>query len=174
FWPYLRDDETLARPWAIPGTPGLEHRIGGLEKADGTGNISYDPENHQLMTLLRAAKIQAIEEDIDPLEWHGDEDAQVLVLGWGSSYGAIGIACRRLRERGKKVARAHLRHMNPFPQNTEDVLRRFKRVVIPEMNTGQLAKLIRADFLIDAVTISSMRGMPFKARDLEARLLEIV
>ena len=174
FWPYLRDDETLARPWAIPGTAGLEHRIGGLEKADGTGNISYDPENHQLMTLLRAAKIQAIEEDIDPLEWHGDDDAQVLVLGWGSTYGAIGIACRRLHERGKKIARAHLRHMNPFPQNTEDVLRRFKRVVIPEMNTGQLAKLIRADFLIDAVTISSMRGMPFKARDIEARLLEII
>ncbi|MDQ3661231.1 MAG: 2-oxoacid:acceptor oxidoreductase subunit alpha [Actinomycetota bacterium] len=174
FWPYLRDDETLARPWAIPGTAGLEHRIGGLEKADGTGNISYDPENHQLMTLLRAAKIRAIEEDIDPLEWHGDEDAQVLVLGWGSTYGAIGIACRRLRERGKKVARAHLRHMNPFPQNTEDVLRRFKRVVIPEMNTGQLAKLIRADFLIDAITISSMRGMPFKARDIETQLLEII
>ena len=174
FWPYLRDDETLARPWAIPGTAGLEHRIGGLEKADGTGNISYDPENHQLMTLLRAAKVQAIEEDIDPLEWHGDEDAKVLVLGWGSTYGAIGVACRRLRERGKKVARAHLRHMNPFPQNTEDVLRRFKRVVIPEVNTGQLSKLIRADFLIDAITISSMRGMPFRARDLEAKLLEII
>jgi len=174
FWPYLRDDETLARPWAIPGTAGLEHRIGGLEKADGTGNISYDPENHQLMTLLRAAKIQAIEEDIDPLEWHGDEDAQVLVLGWGSTYGSIGAACRRLRERGKKVARAHLRHMNPFPQNTEDVLRRFRRVVIPEMNTGQLSKLIRADFLIDAITISSMRGMPIRARDLEAKLLEII
>ena len=174
FWPYLRDDETLARPWAIPGTPGLEHRIGGLEKADGTGNISYDPENHQLMTLLRAAKVQAIEEDIDPLEWHGDEDAKVLVLGWGSTYGAIGVACRRLRERGKKVARAHLRHMNPFPQNTEDVLRRFKRVVIPEVNAGQLSKLIRADFLIDAIAISSMRGMPFRARDLEAKLLEII
>jgi 2-oxoglutarate/2-oxoacid ferredoxin oxidoreductase subunit alpha len=174
FWPYLRDGETLARPWAIPGTAGLEHRIGGLEKADGTGNISYDPENHQLMTLLRAAKIQAIEEDIDPLEWHGDEDAKVLVLGWGSTYGAIGVACRRLRERGKKVAHAHLRHMNPFPQNTEDVLRRFKRVVIPEMNTGQLSKLIRADFLIDAVTISSVRGMPFRALDLETQLMEIV
>ena len=174
FWPYLRDDETLARPWAIPGTAGLEHRIGGLEKADGTGNISYDPENHQLMTLLRAAKVQAIEEDIDPLEWHGDEDAKVLVLGWGSTYGAIGVACRRLRERGKKVARAHLRHMNPFPQNTEDVLRRFKRVVIPEVNSGQLSKLIRADFLIDAITISSMRGMPFRARDLETKLLEII
>ncbi|MGI8520658.1 MAG: 2-oxoacid:acceptor oxidoreductase subunit alpha [Actinomycetota bacterium] len=174
FWPYLRDDETLARPWAIPGTAGLEHRIGGLEKADGTGNISYDPENHQLMPLLRAAKIQAIAENIDPLEWPSDEDAQVLVLGWGSTYGAIGIACRRLHERGKKVARAHLRHMNPFPQNTEDVLRRFKRVVIPEMNTGQLAKLIRADFLIDAITISSMRGMPFKARDVEAQLLKII
>jgi 2-oxoglutarate/2-oxoacid ferredoxin oxidoreductase subunit alpha len=173
FWPYLRDDITLARPWAIPGTPGLEHRIGGLEKADGTGNISYDPENHHLMTQLRAAKIKAIEEDIDPLEWQGDEDASVLILGWGSTYGSIGAACRRLRAQGKKIARAHLRHMNPFPRNLGEVLSRFETIVIPEMNTGQLSKLIRADFLIDAVTINQVKGIPFKAGELEAQLLEL-
>ncbi|MDQ5814919.1 MAG: 2-oxoacid:acceptor oxidoreductase subunit alpha, partial [Actinomycetota bacterium] len=142
FWPYLRDDETLSRPWAIPGTPGLEHRVGGLEKADGTGNISYEPENHELMTMLRAAKVKVIEEDIDPLEWQGDEDATLLVLGWGSTYGAIGAACRRLRVKGVPIANAHLKHLNPFPRNTRDVLERFDRIVIPELNTGQLSKLI--------------------------------
>jgi 2-oxoglutarate ferredoxin oxidoreductase subunit alpha len=170
FWPYLRDDETLSRPWALPGTPGLQHRVGGLEKADGTGNISYDPENHHTMTLLRAAKVKVIEEDIDPLEWDGDDDAKVLVLGWGSTYGAIGAACRRMRTRGKKVARAHLRHMNPFPKNLYDVLSRFDRIVIPEMNMGQLAKLIRAEFLIDVISINQVKGIPFRARDLEEQL----
>src|SRR5918992_3003746 len=174
FWPFLRDDVTLARPWAIPGTPGLEHRIGGIEKADGTGNISYDPENHQLMTLLRAAKIKAIEEDIDPLEWDGDDDAKVLVLGWGSTYGAIGAACRRLRADGAKVARAHLKHLNPFPKNTGDVLARFDKVVIPEMNMGQLSKLIRAEFLIDVISINKVKGQPFRAAELEKRLLELM
>jgi 2-oxoglutarate ferredoxin oxidoreductase subunit alpha len=174
FWPYLRDEETLGRPWAIPGTPGLEHRIGGLEKADGTGNISYDPENHHLMTELRQAKIKAIEEDIDPLEWHGDEDAKVLVLGWGSTYGAIGAACRRLKARGEKVARAHLKHLNPFPQNTQEVLSRFERVVIPEMNMGQLSKLVRSDFLIDAIPLNQVKGLPFKATWLEDKLTELI
>jgi 2-oxoglutarate/2-oxoacid ferredoxin oxidoreductase subunit alpha len=174
FWPYLRDDMTLARPWAIPGTAGLEHRVGGLEKADGTGNISYDPENHHLMTLMRAAKIKAIEEDIDPLEWSGDEDARVLVLGWGSTYGAIGAACRRLKARGVKVARAHLKHLNPFPQNTQEVLSRFDKVVIPEVNMGQLSKLIRADFLIDVISINRVRGVPFKAGELEEEILKHV
>ena len=174
FWPYLRDDVTLARPWAVPGTPGLEHRIGGLEKADGTGNISYDPENHELMTKLRAAKIKAVEEDIDPLEWDGDEDARVLVLGWGSTYGAIGAACRRLRAKGKKIARAQLRHMNPFPKNLGEVLSRFDKIVIPEMNTGQLATMIRAEFLIDVVSINQIKGLPFKAQDLERRLEELM
>jgi 2-oxoglutarate ferredoxin oxidoreductase subunit alpha len=174
FWPYLRDDQTLARPWAVPGTPGLEHRVGGLEKADGTGNISYDPDNHQLMTLMREAKIKAIEEDIEPLEWEGDDSAKVLVLGWGSSYGAIGDACRRLRARGVKVARAHLKHLNPFPRNTRDVLSRFDVVVVPEMNRGQLSRLIRAEFLVDAHSISSVRGTPFKSAELESELLELV
>jgi 2-oxoglutarate ferredoxin oxidoreductase subunit alpha len=174
FWPYLRDDVTLSRPWAIPGTPGLEHRIGGLEKADGTGNISYEAENHHLMTLLRAAKIRAIEEDIPPLEWQGDADAKVLVLGWGSSYGPIGVACRRLRARGEKIANAHLKHMNPLPRNTGEVLRRFDKVVIPENNTGQLSRLIRSDFLVDAISITSVRGIPFRAGDLEEQLEEVV
>jgi 2-oxoglutarate ferredoxin oxidoreductase subunit alpha len=174
FWPYLRDDTTLSRPWAIPGTPGLQHRIGGLEKADGTGNISYDPDNHHLMTQLRAAKVKAIEEDIDPLEWQGDDDAQVLVLGWGSTYGAIGAACRRLHARGKKVARAHLKHLNPFPRNTEEVLRRFDTVVIPEMNMGQLSKLIRSDFLIDTVSINKVKGRPFGAGELERAVEELI
>jgi 2-oxoglutarate ferredoxin oxidoreductase subunit alpha len=174
FWPYLRDDTTLARPWAIPGTPGLEHRIGGLEKADGTGNISYDPDNHQLMTQLRAAKIKAIEEDIEPLEWAGDDDARALVLGWGSTYGAIGAACRRLKQRGVKIARAHLKHLNPFPRNTEEVLRRFDKVIVPEMNMGQLVKLVRAEFLIDAIPINKVKGQPFRAAELEERILELM
>jgi 2-oxoglutarate/2-oxoacid ferredoxin oxidoreductase subunit alpha len=174
YFPYLRDDATLARPWAIPGTPGLQHRIGGLEKADVTGNISYEPDNHQLMTDLRAAKIKAIEEDIEPLEWVGDDDAKILVLGWGSTYGAIGAACRRVRGRGKKVAQAHLKHLNPFPRNTEEVLRRFDVVVVPEMNMGQLSKLIRAEFLIDAISVNKVQGVPFRAGELEQKLLEHV
>jgi 2-oxoglutarate/2-oxoacid ferredoxin oxidoreductase subunit alpha len=174
FWPYLRDDETLSRPWAIPGTPGLEHRVGGLEKADGTGNISYDPDNHQLMTELRQAKVKAIEEDIDPLEWTGDDDADVLVLGWGGTYGAIGAACRRIRVRGKKVAHAHLKHMNPFPRNTGDVLARFDKIVVPELNMGQLSKLIRADFLIDVESINKVKGVPFKATELEEKIVELM
>ncbi len=172
FWPFLRDDETLARPWAIPGTPGLEHRVGGLEKADGTGNISYDADNHHLMTLLRQAKIKAIEEDIDPLDWDGDDAARVLVLGWGSTYGAIGAACRRLRLKGKKVARAHLKHLNPFPKNTGDLLKRFDTVIVPEMNMGQLSKLVRAEFLIDVVSINQVNGLPFRAGDLEEQIEE--
>jgi len=172
FWPYLRDDVTLSRPWAIPGTPGLEHRIGGLEKADGTGNISYEPENHELMTELRAAKIKAIEEDIDPLEWRGDDDASVLVVGWGGTYGAIGAACRSLRLAGKKIAHAHIRHLFPFPRNTEEVLRRFDKVIVPELNMGQLSKLIRAEFLIDVQSINKMQGQPFRSNELEQMILE--
>ena len=174
FWPFLRDDETLARPWAIPGTGGLQHRVGGLEKADGTGNISYDPDNHQLMTLLRQAKIKAIEEDIDPLEFDADEGATVLVLGWGSTYGAIGAAVRRLRVKGKKIARAHLKHLNPMPKNTGEVLARFDKIVVPEMNMGQLSKLIRSDFLIDTISINKVKGLPFRAADLEEELVKLI
>jgi 2-oxoglutarate ferredoxin oxidoreductase subunit alpha len=174
FWPYLRDGTTLARPWAIPGTPGLEHRVGGLEKADGTGNISYDPDNHHLMTQLRAAKIKAIEEDVAPLEFDADEGADTVILGWGGTYGAIGAAVRRLRNGGKKVARAHLKHLNPFPKNTGEVLARFDKVVIPEINTGQLSRLIRAEFLIDTIGINKVRALPFRAGDLEDELLKIM
>jgi 2-oxoglutarate ferredoxin oxidoreductase subunit alpha len=174
FWPFLRDDQTLARPWAIPGTAGLEHRVGGLEKADGTGNISYDPDNHHLMTLLRAAKIKAIEEDIEPLEYDADEGADTIILGWGGTYGAIGAAVRRIRAKDRKIARAHLKHLNPFPKNTGEVLKKFKNVVVPEINMGQLSKLIRAEFLIDTVSINKMRGLPFRAGDLEQEILEIM
>jgi 2-oxoglutarate ferredoxin oxidoreductase subunit alpha len=174
FWPFLRDDDTLARPWAIPGTPGLEHRIGGLEKADGTGNISYDPDNHQLMTLLRQAKIKAIEEDIEPLEYEEDEGAEILLLGWGSTYGAIGAARRRLRARGVPTARAHLKHLNPMPQNTGDVIKKFKKIVIPEMNMGQLSRLIRAEFLVDAISINKVKGLPFRAAEIEEEVLKLV
>ncbi len=174
YWPYLRDDDTLARPWAIPGTPGLEHRIGGLEKADVTGNISYDPENHQLMTELRAAKIKGIEEDIAPLEVEGPDDARVLVLGWGGTYGQIGEACGRLNAGGHRVARAHLRHLNPLPKNTEGVLRRFNKIVVPELNMGQLSRLIQAEFLIEVISINQVKGLPFRAAELEERLKELI
>ena len=173
FLPYLRDPATLARPWAIPGTAGLEHRIGGLEKADKTGDISYDPANHDFMVRTRAARIEAIPvpdvEVEDP-----DGDARVLVLGWGSTYGPIGAACRTLRQRGLAVAQAHLRHLAPLPANLGDVLRRYERVVIPEMNLGQLAQLIRGRYLVDAIGYNQVRGLPFTAAELETMLEEVV
>jgi 2-oxoglutarate/2-oxoacid ferredoxin oxidoreductase subunit alpha len=173
FLPYLRDPVTLARPWAIPGTPGLEHRIGGLEKADKTGDISYDPANHDFMVRTRAARIEAIGvpgvEVEDP-----DGDARVLVLGWGSTYGPIGAACRALRQRGLSVAQAHLRHLSPLPANLGEVLKAYDRVVIPEMNLGQLAQVIRARFLVDAISYNQVRGLPFTAAELETMLEEVV
>jgi 2-oxoglutarate/2-oxoacid ferredoxin oxidoreductase subunit alpha len=170
YWPYLRDEATLARPWAVPGTPGLEHRIGGLEKADGTGNISYDPENHDHMVHLRAAKVAGVAGDIPPLEVDDQEGARLLVLGWGSTYGPIGAAIRRVRAAGGKVAQAHLRHLNPLPANTGEVLRRYDRVLIPEMNLGQLRMLVRAQFLVDAVGYNRVRGLPFKAEELAGEI----
>jgi 2-oxoglutarate ferredoxin oxidoreductase subunit alpha len=167
FWPYARDPETLARPWALPGTPGLEHRIGGLEKADGSGNISYDPANHELMVRLRAAKIDRIAETIPPLEVDDpDGDARVLVLGWGSTYGPIGAAAASLREAGHPIATAHLRHLNPFPANLGEVLARYDHVLVPEMNTGQLALLLRARYLADVTSHTKIQGQPFKASEL--------
>ncbi len=164
--PYLRDPETLARPWAVPGTPGLEHRIGGLEKADITGNVSYDPDNHHRMQLLRQAKVAGIARDIAPLEVYGPAGGDLLILGWGSTYGAIRSAVERLQADGKSVAHAHLRHLNPFPANTEDVLRRYRRVLIPEVNLGQLLMLIRAAFLIDAIGYDRVRGKPFRIAEI--------
>jgi len=175
FWPYVRDPETLARPWAVPGTPGLEHRIGGIEKADGIGTISYDPANHDRMVRLRQAKIDGIAAGLSPLEVddpHGD--ASVLVLGWGSTYGPIGAACRRVRETGRSVAQAHLRHLNPFPPGTGEALRRYDKVVVPEMNLGQLAMLLRARFLVDAISHNQVRGLPFKAEELAGVLTALI
>ena len=167
FLPYLRDPETLARPWAVPGTPGLEHRIGGLEKADGTGNISYDAANHDLMVRLRQSKVDGIARAIPPLEVDDPAgDARVLVLGWGSTYGPIGAACRRVRREGLSVAQAHLRHLNPFPANTGEVLRSYERVVVPEMNLGQLALLLRGRYLVDVIGYNRVRGLPFKSAEL--------
>jgi 2-oxoglutarate ferredoxin oxidoreductase subunit alpha len=168
FWPYLRDETTLARPWAVPGTPGLEHRIGGLEKADISGNVSYDPDNHHRMQLLRQAKIAGIANDIPPLDVFGPAEGDLLVLGWGSTYGAIRSAVERLQGTGRSIAHAHLRYLNPFPANTGDVLKAYKRVLIPEVNLGQLSMLIRARYLIDAVGYNRVRGKPFRIAELEA------
>jgi 2-oxoglutarate/2-oxoacid ferredoxin oxidoreductase subunit alpha len=173
FLPYLRDPITLARPWAVPGTPGLEHRIGGLEKADITGDISYDPANHDFMVRTRAARIEAIQvPDIEVDDPSGV--AEALVLGWGSTYGPIGAACRSLRARGLPIAQAHLRHLSPMPANLGDVLRRYHRVVIPEMNLGQLAHVIRSRYLIDALPYNQVRGLPFTAAELETMFEEVV
>jgi 2-oxoglutarate ferredoxin oxidoreductase subunit alpha len=166
FMPYLRDPETLARPWAVPGTPGLEHRVGGLEKADVTGNVSYDPDNHDYMVRVRAQKVAGIALDIPELEVDHQEGAQLLVLGWGGTYGPITAAVRRVRSDGGKVAQAHLRHLNPFPRNLGDVVRSYDRVLVPEMNLGQLLKLIRAEFLVDAAGYNRVRGVPFKSGEL--------
>jgi 2-oxoglutarate ferredoxin oxidoreductase subunit alpha len=166
FRPYERDPKTLARKWAVPGTPGLEHRIGGLEKADITGNVSYDPENHHRMQLLRQAKVARMADDIAPLEVYGPDRGDLLILGWGSTYGAIRSAVERLNAQGRSVAHAHLRHLNPFPANTEKVLRSNRRVLIPEMNLGQLLMLNRAQFLIDAEGYDRVRGKPFRIAEI--------
>jgi len=165
FWPYLRDPETLARPWAVPGTPGLEHRIGGIEKQDGTGNISYDPANHDHMVRTRQAKVDGIAVPALEVDDPGGE-ARLLVLGWGSTYGPIAAAARRVRAAGGRVAQAHLRHLNPFPANLGEVLARYDRVVVPEMNLGQLAHLVRAKYLVDARSFTQVTGLPFKAEQL--------
>ncbi|WP_328670856.1 2-oxoacid:acceptor oxidoreductase subunit alpha [Streptomyces sp. NBC_00328] len=177
FWPYKRDPGTLARPWAVPGTPGLEHRIGGIEKQDGSGNISYDPANHDFMVRTRQAKTDGIDvpdlEVDDPAAGTGNA-ADTLVLGWGSTYGPITAAVRRLRTAGEHIAQAHLRHLNPFPRNLGAVLRRYDKVVIPEMNLGQLATLVRARYLVDAHSYNQVNGMPFKAEQLATALKEAI
>ncbi|GHE87051.1 oxidoreductase [Streptomyces spiralis] len=172
FWPYKRDARTLARPWAIPGTPGLEHRIGGIEKQDGTGNISYDPANHDFMVRTRQAKVDGIE--VPDIEVDDPDQARTLVLGWGSTYGPITAAVRRLRAGGTAIAQAHLRHLNPFPKNLGAVLAHYDKVVVPEMNLGQLATLIRAKYLVDAHSYNQVNGMPFKAEQLATALKETI
>nr|WP_246195547.1 2-oxoacid:acceptor oxidoreductase subunit alpha [Halopolyspora algeriensis] len=173
FWPYLRDPETLARDWAIPGTPGTEHRVGGLEKADGKGNISYDPDNHDTMVRLRQSKVDGVSvPDLAVDDPSGQ--ARVLVLGWGSPYGPIGAACRRLRSNGHAIAQAHLRYLNPMPANLGEILHAYDRVVVPEMNLGQLAMLLRSRYLVDAQSYTKVAGLPFQAEELENVLTDIV
>jgi 2-oxoglutarate ferredoxin oxidoreductase subunit alpha len=174
FWPYIRDPETLARPWAIPGTPGLTHRIGGLEKEDGSGDVSYDPANHDRMTRLRVAKVAGISADIPLVEVDDPDGADVLVLGWGSTYGSIQAAVRRVRDRGRQVAHAHLRHLNPFPPNLGDVVRGYRQVLVPEMNLGQLVRLVRADFLVDARSLTNARGKPFQVQEIEQAIFDMI
>jgi 2-oxoglutarate/2-oxoacid ferredoxin oxidoreductase subunit alpha len=171
FWPYLRDDDTLARPWAVPGTPGLEHRIGGLEKADGRGSISYDPDNHDRMVRLRAAKVDGIAvPDVEVDDPTGD--ASLLVVGWGSTYGPIGAGARRVRALGHRIATAHLRHLNPLPANLGGVLARYETVLVPEMNLGQLSLLLRGRYLVDVRSRTKVSGLPFKAEELQDLFLD--
>ncbi|HEX6183365.1 MAG TPA: 2-oxoacid:acceptor oxidoreductase subunit alpha [Pyrinomonadaceae bacterium] len=172
FMPYARDEETLARPYALPGTPGLEHRIGGIEKQHLTGNVNYDPENHHFMVLMRQAKVDRAAQDVPDVEVFGDKTGKVLVLGWGSTYGSITSAVEKLRAEGKSVSSAHLRHLNPFPSNLGEVLRSFERVIIPEMNLGQLATMIRAKYLVDAVPFSKVKGRPFQIREIVKKVEE--
>ena len=173
FFPYSRDPDTLARPWAIPGTPGLEHRIGGIEKQDITGNVSYDPENHMHMVVTRAEKVARIADDIAELEVFGESEGRLLVVGWGSTYGAITSAVEEMQHQGKSVSSAHIRHLNPFPKNLGDLLGRFDRVLVPELNMGQLAMLLRARYLVPAVSFPKVKGKPFKISELTAKMNEL-
>ena len=170
FRPYEREPHTLARPWALPGTPGLEHRVGGLEKADGTGNISYDPLNHERMVHLRAEKVEAIAADVPDVVPAGDPDGDLLIVGWGSTYGAITAALRAAREKGRRVGHVHLRHLNPLPRNLGEVLKRYRKVLVPELNLGQLHWVLRAKYLVDTVSYAKVQGKPFKQSELEAKI----
>ncbi|HEV2761688.1 MAG TPA: 2-oxoacid:acceptor oxidoreductase subunit alpha, partial [Pyrinomonadaceae bacterium] len=172
FMPYARDEATLARPFALPGTPGLEHRIGGIEKQHITGNVNYDPENHEFMVRMRQAKIDGVAQDVPDVEVFGEPEGKVLVLGWGSTYGSITSAVERLQREGKSVSSAHLRHLNPFPRNLGEVLGRFETVLIPEMNLGQLCTMIRARYLVDAVAFSKVKGRPFQIREIIQKVEE--
>jgi 2-oxoglutarate ferredoxin oxidoreductase subunit alpha len=173
FNPYERDPDTLARPWAVPGTPDLEHRIGGLEKQDITGNVSYDPENHMHMVLTRAEKVAAIAEDIPEIEIFGEPRGRVLVVGWGSTYGAITSAVEEVQKRGESVSSIHLRHLNPFPRNLGEIIERFDRVLVPELNMGQLAMLLRARFLVPAISFPKVKGKPFKISEIVSKIEEV-
>jgi 2-oxoglutarate ferredoxin oxidoreductase subunit alpha len=174
FWPYLRDTDTLARPWAIPGTPGLMHRIGGLEKADGTGNVNYTPENHGKMVALRAAKIARIADDLPELEIQGDLDADLCLLGWGSTWAAIDAAMQRRRRAGRKIAWIHLTHLSPLPNDLGEKLKRFPKVLVPELNSGQLTRLVRAEYLVDAKAFTKIMGLPFTAREIENEIERVL
>jgi 2-oxoglutarate ferredoxin oxidoreductase subunit alpha len=170
----MRDPATLARPWVRPGTPGLEHRIGGIEKQDGTGNISYDPENHDHMVRTRAAKIQRVMAEIPPTFINGPETGDLLVIGWGGTAGAITAAVERAQADGIPVSAIHLRHLNPLPPDLESIMRRFKKVMVPEINSGQLIKILRAEFLVDAQGFNKVRGLPLVSEELYAAIVELV
>ena len=174
YWPFVRDPDTLARPWAIPGTPGLAHRVGGIEKEDGRGDISYSPTNHSKMVHLRQAKVDRIAADIPPATVMGDDDAEVVLLGWGSTWAAIDAAVQRTRRAGTKVAWIHLTHLNPLPPNLGELLGRFRHVLVPELNMGQLCRLVRAEFLVDAKAITKVQGLPFTSAELEAAIQEVL
>jgi 2-oxoglutarate/2-oxoacid ferredoxin oxidoreductase subunit alpha len=174
FMPYSRDPNTLARPWAIPGTPGLEHRIGGLEKQDVTGNINYEPLNHERMVRLRAAKVAAVVQDVPDAVPAGDPDGDLLLVGWGSTYGSITAALRAQREKGRRIGHVHLRHLNPLPKNLGEVLKRYRKVVVPEMNMGQLLWVLRAKYLVDAEGYNKIQGKPFKQSEIEGKIEEVL
>lgn len=174
FAPYKRDPETLARPWAIPGNPGLEHRIGGLEKQDGTGNINYEPLNHENMVRIRAAKVAAVAQDIPNLPPVGDQEGELLIVAWGSTYGAITAAVNAQRAKGHTIGHLHLRHLNPLPSNVGDILKRYKKVLVPELNMGQLLWILRAKFLVDAIGLNKIQGRPFKQSELEQKIEELL
>lgn len=170
FEPYMRDNETLARPWAKPGTPGLEHRIGGLEKSDITGSVSYDAENHEKMVTIRAEKVQRIAHEIPPIEIYGAQEGDLLVLGWGGTFGAIRTVVENKLEAGCSIGHVHLRYLNPFPNDLQEILNRFKTVLIPELNTGHLRQLIRSEYLIDAIGLNKIQGQPFHVYELETKI----
>jgi 2-oxoglutarate ferredoxin oxidoreductase subunit alpha len=170
FQPYQRDEQTLARPWAIPGTPGLEHRIGGLETEDLTGNVSYRPENHQRMVQLRSEKIARIAQDLPPVEVNGSPSGPLLVVAWGGTYGAITSAVNEARAAGRDVSSIHLRHLNPFPGNLGEVLGRFGKVLVAELNSGQLWRLLRAEYLVPAERLAKVEGQPFKVREIRSEI----
>lgn len=174
FAPFLRDEQTLARPWAIPGTPGLEHRIGGLEKEAVTGHVSYDPRNHEYMTNMRAKRVHKIADELPPTEIEGESRGDLLIVGWGSTYGAIKTAVEKKQKEGKSVSRVHLRYLNPLPKDLGDILRSFKNVVVPEINTGQLVKVLRAEYLTPAIGFSKVQGLPFFSTEIEAKIDEIL
>jgi 2-oxoglutarate ferredoxin oxidoreductase subunit alpha len=174
FLPYLRNPQTLARPWAVPGTPGLEHRIGGLEKQDKTGNVNYEPLNHERMVRLRAAKVEAVVQDVPDATPAGDPDGDLLIVAWGSTYGSITAALKAQRARGRRIGHVHLRHLNPLPGNLGEVLQRYKHVLVPEMNMGQLVLVLRAKYLVDAQGFNKIQGKPFKQSELEAKIEEVL
>jgi 2-oxoglutarate/2-oxoacid ferredoxin oxidoreductase subunit alpha len=174
YQPYQRDLKTLARPWALPGTPGLEHRIGGIEKQDVTGNISYEPLNHEKMVRTRAAKVAAIAQDIPDVSVEGDPEGDLLVISWGSTAGSIAAAVKGQRARGSKIGHVHLRHLNPLPGNLGAVLKRYRRVLVPELNLGQLLWVLRAKYLVDAEGLNKIQGRPFRQAELEEKFVEMM